>query len=581
MIKKLIRYTICLALALSFAIIPAKEAEALSVYDLHTPNSDGYSYVWFGSYPQSEVKNDSLKKAIDAKLGDKSGDCWIDGTKYRKVYLNDAKADYYWTANGASKTEPRYFKWERIKWRVLYINDDPFDGNMLLMSDKALECFGYFGNNYNGHLPWKISDVRSYLNGYGENYNGNGFDYSDIGKNFLSLAFSNAEKKDIMKTNVNNRDTGVSGSAGSDNTEDKVFLLSYADVLNSEYGFNTNSSAQDDKRKIGYTDYSHAMGAVSTRGNCTQWWLRSYANENSKEMCVKDDGTLTYQAVNLNGNVIVPAITVKYNKTEYLYEDDYETGAGGGYNKYCINYVLDGGKNAESNPAGYIATRGTDSFADPVKEGCVFKGWYRDDKFTRHISSVSIYESGDLTVYAKWKRINTISAKDKNKKIKATVQKIKLNAKNSCNIPMLYTSSEKKVKVDSDGVVTIPQNWCGLVGITITAPETATTIEATKTIYLGIAPEKVEVTKVTAGKKGTLNISWKKLPNVNGYKIIYSTQKNMSACQSIEIKKGKTTKATLKKLTKKTYYIQICAYKESAAGRVYSDWSKKKSCKVK
>ena len=70
---------------------------------------------------------------------------------------------------------------------------------------------------------------------------------------------------------------------------------------------------------------------------------------------------------------------------------------------YGIQYVMNGGKNNESNPTSY--TKNDKSFAlkDPVKDGDEFEGWFLDSKFTRKADSIKTNLYGHWTLYAKWK----------------------------------------------------------------------------------------------------------------------------------------------------------------------------------
>ena len=104
-----------------------------------TKQNDGtdytdWSYVYFGSYPQSEVTGDALTSAITGAVYDNNGDAWVNGTKYRRISKSDTNYDGYF-GDGTY----RYFRWERIKWRVLQN-----DGNTLfVVTDKGLDCKDY------------------------------------------------------------------------------------------------------------------------------------------------------------------------------------------------------------------------------------------------------------------------------------------------------------------------------------------------------------------------------------------------------------------------------------------------------
>ena len=71
--------------------------------------------------------------------------------------------------------------------------------------------------------------------------------------------------------------------------------------------------------------------------------------------------------------------------------------------RFEIQYVMNGGKNDESNPTSF--TKNDKSFAlkNPVKDGDEFEGWFFDDNFTRKADSVKTDLYGSWTLYAKWK----------------------------------------------------------------------------------------------------------------------------------------------------------------------------------
>ena len=73
-----------------------------------------------------------------------------------------------------------------------------------------------------------------------------------------------------------------------------------------------------------------------------------------------------------------------------------------GYTKSTINYVLNGGTNAESNPDGYYEGKTEVILADAEKKGCTFEGWYSDADFTTRVTSIPITQTGSLTLYAKF-----------------------------------------------------------------------------------------------------------------------------------------------------------------------------------
>ena len=69
---------------------------------------------------------------------------------------------------------------------------------------------------------------------------------------------------------------------------------------------------------------------------------------------------------------------------------------------YNINYELNGGTNASSNPSTYTGGTGVASFANPTRTGYSFGGWYDDSSFSTAITSISTSATGKVTLYAKW-----------------------------------------------------------------------------------------------------------------------------------------------------------------------------------
>ena len=174
-----------------------------------------WSYVYFGSYPQSEVTDAKIISAIDAALtakGQTKGDVMVNNVRYRKTDSSDTNSN----KNFGSSTY-RYFQWEKIRWRVLSNS-----GNKLfLMADLALDCRTY--NETVVNTTWETSTIRSWLNGYGSTSNGNAIDYSK--DNFYQNAFSVSEQKAILTTAVANPKNWTFGTAAGKDTTDKIFLL--------------------------------------------------------------------------------------------------------------------------------------------------------------------------------------------------------------------------------------------------------------------------------------------------------------------------------------------------------------------
>ena len=69
---------------------------------------------------------------------------------------------------------------------------------------------------------------------------------------------------------------------------------------------------------------------------------------------------------------------------------------------YSIRYILNGGTNGE-NPGSYSYGTGVSGFADAVKPGYSFVGWYENADFSGNpVTSVPANRTGDITLYAKF-----------------------------------------------------------------------------------------------------------------------------------------------------------------------------------
>lgn len=97
-------------------------------------------------------------------------------------------------------------------------------------------------------------------------------------------------------------------------------------------------------------------------------------------------------------------------------------------------------------------------------------------------------------------------------------------------------------------------------------------------------PAQVKSVKVKKYGKKKIKVTWKKIKNVKGYQVQYSTNKKFKKAKTktVTIKKAATTKKIITKLkSKKTYYVRVRAYTTKAGKKLYGIWSAKKSVKVK
>lgn len=263
-----------------------------------TGNTDitDWSYVYFGSYPQTEVTGTNLTGAIIGAEYDANGDAWVDGVRYRRISKSDTTRDTYF-----GDSTYRYFKWERIKWRVL-----KNDGSTLFVaSDKGLDCKAY--NEEHKYITWEKCTLRSWLN-----------------NEFYSTAFSSDEQGAIIRKSILNEDNPYYGTEGGNDTEDNVFLLSIGEVLNSELGFCEDDNIDSVSRCIKPSDYAHIMGSsVSTSSGYTGngwWWLRSPGFYEPRAAYVRESGYVNRVCIDVNNHTgtCVPALHIDLASDSWL-----------------------------------------------------------------------------------------------------------------------------------------------------------------------------------------------------------------------------------------------------------------------
>ncbi|MDO5378692.1 MAG: DUF6273 domain-containing protein [Clostridia bacterium] len=326
--------------------------------------------VWFGQYPQRLLTEDDAAYALLQAEGEDLADGWtsfsyysegeisdymfykdvtVDGRAYRGVYLLNYRPYYtglpagpdasYIDDEGYELGKAYWFEFAPIAWNVLEYRD----GCLLLNAKYCLDAQPfqalYEGNRSKMVIPgteiltndWEASSVRAFLNGP-----------------FSQLAFTQDEQQMIQPTQLNNRTTGYEPCAKfqitQNDTEDKVFLLSYEDVMNPDYGYpekssfdlETNGNSINDvpeafQRRRSYTAYATIQGCRSSTQGVTAdgepacyYMLRSAGNLKFSITGVSKYGSASYSGsmnptskasqdgLSFNGDFgLLPALRVK------------------------------------------------------------------------------------------------------------------------------------------------------------------------------------------------------------------------------------------------------------------------------
>lgn len=212
-------------------------------------------YVYFGSYPQTIKANDVT---ITSTTNDKGYYLGSDNEWYVKVTASPNDSSYtFSTGTNVTDGTVYYFKVEPIRWRILTESN----GKAFILCDSIIDNHKYDDSSNN----YADSEIREWLN-----------------ETFYNTAFSTLQKELILTTTVDNSVASAGYSSNQyacENTNDEVFLLSYAEVTNSSYGFSSSYSDYDEAKQMTTSDYSRATGVyMSTRSSYYAtgwWWLRS------------------------------------------------------------------------------------------------------------------------------------------------------------------------------------------------------------------------------------------------------------------------------------------------------------------
>ena len=298
-------------------------------------------YISFGEYPQTKVTDSAIITALNAQAGtlptETNAQNWTsyryyisgsnatdfmwyidlsyNGDTYRGVYFTQYRpwttirtgsaSDSYQDDNGYYINTVYWFKFEPIRWRILYETN----GEILLFSDSIIDCHEYYhslsSHTYNNETVlannYAASNVRSWLR-----------------DSFYEIAFSAFQKGLIKTTNVDNsaRSTNLNNNpterndsvnnCACENTQDKIFLLSVQEITNLDYGFAPAGGADNGRKRLA-TDYARSQGSSSTL-----YRLRSPDITSSHARLVGSNGSVGSQYGVYDVNLgIVPAMWVK------------------------------------------------------------------------------------------------------------------------------------------------------------------------------------------------------------------------------------------------------------------------------
>ena len=249
----------------------------------------------YGLYPQSHVNDTKLIEALNELTAPEANGWYLYNDKYYATTNGKSFESSCSFVDGESITygTKYWFECEPIPWKVLTSNE----GEYFLVSNVLLDAHRYDDSKND----YKDSEVRAWLN-----------------DNFYNAAFA-LNDSFVLTTEVDNSaDTTFASDTPyvCENTQDKVFLLSFVDYRDySQYGF-TYSINESDKRCCLVTDWARANGAFyrkpKTNNGCGNYWTRTPSNLDADHAIRANyDGAINYFDLVDSASVCVrPAINI-------------------------------------------------------------------------------------------------------------------------------------------------------------------------------------------------------------------------------------------------------------------------------
>ena len=286
--------------------IAKEEADELyHLGGLPTISNDGKT-VTYGLYPQTNVSDSEILAALNALESPERNDWYLyNGDYYAKAVAAPYSDDLAFSNDSDIVSGSTYwFKCEPISWKVL----NNTDGVCYLLSNIPVESLAYhhstdertidgntiYANNY------EYSDIRSWL--IGDFYN-------------AAFTFGNTYIETTIVDNSAATTRNSNNQYACRNTEDKVFLPSYKDYVNPDYGFETTYQTSGTRSCLS-TDWVRAKGARTTKYGsypyCCDYWTRTPAsNEGDSAAVVGYDGWINNRDISKTFYCVRPAITIK------------------------------------------------------------------------------------------------------------------------------------------------------------------------------------------------------------------------------------------------------------------------------
>ena len=175
-----------------------------------------------------------------------------------------------------------------IEWIVIRVEEN----KIMLLSKDGLCSKAYHSKS--GAVTWETSSLRKYLN-----------------SEFIEMCLNKNEQQIVLQTHIENRNNTSYNTAGGNDTNDKIFLLSMDEV---KKVFNSNKA-----RVCVAADNAKPNGAyVDINTGNSWWWLRSPGMKDIYAAYVENDGVIS-ESGNYTGSTrgnVRPALWINGNKLD-------------------------------------------------------------------------------------------------------------------------------------------------------------------------------------------------------------------------------------------------------------------------
>ena len=250
-----------------------------------------FDSVYYGFYPQTHVSDPTLIEKLNAADINVNTICSLGGYDNYFISINastcamSSDESKYDDGSNIESGVRTWFTFDPVEWKILTSRGNGYN----LLSMNALDAHVFSSvSNVN---KYETSEIRSYLTG---DFYSNLFRFGD---NF------------ITQVSVDNSAATTSAPSSNpnagDSTNDKIYLLSYADYNNTSY------FANNEARVCKTTDYSRAKGAMLRDNYSASYWTRSPSEYNYLSCYVHSSGEVSDGASPTSPfYAIRPAITI-------------------------------------------------------------------------------------------------------------------------------------------------------------------------------------------------------------------------------------------------------------------------------